>query len=73
MGQMLSYSRLRDKGLGEEEVPREDEVLEFTCRCCCATAVDGSINLLNGIVIIIIATANTMAVANANRFLIGIS
>jgi len=64
---------LRDKGLeGEEElVLWEDEVLEFI-RCCCATAVDGSINPLNGIVAIIIATAHTMTVANANRFLIGL-
>jgi hypothetical protein len=30
-----------DKGLGEELVPSEDEVLEFICCCCCATtAVD---------------------------------
>ncbi|MGB6531307.1 MAG: hypothetical protein WBF33_24635, partial [Candidatus Nitrosopolaris sp.] len=36
-------------------------VLEFIC-CCCATAVDG--------IVIIIATANMMAVAS-NRFLIG--
>ena len=62
---------LRGKGLGEEElVLWEDEELEFIC-CCCATAIDGSINLLNGIVIII-ATANTMAVAS-NRFLIGVT
>jgi hypothetical protein len=61
---------LRDKGLQEEElVLWEEEVLEFI-RCCCATAVDGSINPSNGIVIII-ATANTTAVATANRFLIG--
>ena len=61
---------LRDKGL-EEELLWVDEVLEFI-RCCCATAVDGSVNPLNGIVIII-ATANTTdgTVANANRFLIG--
>ncbi|MGB6527980.1 MAG: hypothetical protein WBF33_07715, partial [Candidatus Nitrosopolaris sp.] len=60
---------LRDKGLEEEEsVPRE-EVFEFI-RCCCATAVDGSINTLN-VLVIIIATANTTAVAAANRFLIG--
>ncbi|MGB6531498.1 MAG: hypothetical protein WBF33_25610 [Candidatus Nitrosopolaris sp.] len=45
---------LKDKGLEEELVPWEDEVLEFI-RCCCATAVDGS-NPLNGNVIII-ATA----------------
>ena len=38
-----------------------------------ATAVDESINLLNGIVIIIIAAANSTAIANANRFLIGVS
>jgi hypothetical protein len=62
---------LRDKGLEEELAFWEDEVLEFI-RCCCATAVDGSINPLNGIVAIIIATAHTMAVANANRFLIGL-
>jgi hypothetical protein len=37
-------------------------------RCCCATAVDGSINPLNGIVIII-AIANKTA--TANRFLVG--
>jgi hypothetical protein len=64
---------LRDKGLEEEElVPCEDEVLEFVCCCCATTAVDGSINLLNGIVVII-AAAHTMAVANANHFLIGVS
>ena len=63
---------LMDKGLGEELVPWEDEALEFICCCCCATtAVDESINLFNGIVIIIIATTNRMAVANANSFLIG--
>ena len=61
---------LRDKGLEEEElVFCEDEVLEFI-RCCCATAVGGSIKPSNGIVIII-ATANTTAIATANRFLIG--
>jgi len=58
---------LRDKGLEEELVPWEEVALEFNCSCC-ATAVDGSINPLNGIVIII-ATANTTAVANANRLL----
>jgi hypothetical protein len=31
---------LRDKGLEEELVPLEGEFI----RCCCATAVDGSIN-----------------------------
>ena len=40
---------------------------------CAATAVDVSTNLLNGEVIIIIVSANAMAVANANRFFIGIS
>jgi hypothetical protein len=60
---------LRDKGLEEEELLWE-EVLEFI-RGCCASAVDRSyVNPLNGIVIII-ATANTTAVAYANRFLIG--
>ena len=34
---------LRGKGLEEELAFWEDEVLEFI-RCCCATAVDGSIN-----------------------------
>ena len=58
---------LRDKGLEDEEVLWEDEVLEFIS-CCSATAVDGSISSFNGI---IINPANTMAVANANRFLIG--
>jgi hypothetical protein len=68
------YIVLRDKGLGEGLVVREDEVFEFICCSCCATtAVDVSINLLNGIVIIIIATTNTKAVANANRVLIGVS
>jgi hypothetical protein len=63
---------LRDKGLGGEEVVvREDEVFEFICYCCAATAGDVNTNLLNGIVIII-ATANTMAVAS-NRFLIGVT
>jgi hypothetical protein len=59
---------LRDKGLEEDEelVPREDEVLEFI-RCCCATAVDESINPLN-VLVIIIATANTMTIVSANRF-----
>jgi hypothetical protein len=52
---------LRDKGLEEELVLWEDEVLEFICRCS-ATAVDGSINPLNGNVIIV-ATA---ALATAN-------
>jgi len=67
---------LRDKGLGEGEglLLWEDKILEFCCCCCCCpTAVDGSINLLNGLVIIIIATANTMTITNANRFLIGLS
>jgi hypothetical protein len=74
---------LRDKGLVVEElvveelvveelVVREDEVLELICCCCAATDVDESINLFNGEIIIIIASANTMAVANANRFFIGI-
>jgi hypothetical protein len=59
---------LRDKGLEEEEIVLwEDEVLEFIF-CCSATAADGSISPFNGI---IINPANTMAVANANRFLIG--
>jgi hypothetical protein len=56
---------LKDKGLEEGLLPWEGEFI----RCCCATAVDGSINPSNGI-IIIIATANTTAVAKANRFLI---
>ena len=62
---------LRGKGLEVEvlEFWEEDEVLEFI-RCCCATAVDGSINPLN--VVVIIAVAHTIAVANANRFLIGL-
>jgi hypothetical protein len=60
---------LRDKGLEEEEelVLWEDEVLEFI-RCCCVTAVDGSINPFNGI---IINPATAMTVASANSFLIG--
>ena len=72
------YIVLRDKGLVVEElvveelVVREDEVLELICCCCAATDVDESINLFNGEIIIIIASANTMAVANANRFFIGI-
>ena len=39
---------LRDKGPTEEEELEfgEADVLEFIC-CCCATAVDGTINLLN--------------------------
>jgi len=37
-------------------------------RCCCATAVDVSISPFNGI---IINPATAMAVASANRFLIG--
>ncbi|HYA84673.1 MAG TPA: hypothetical protein VEH06_14675, partial [Candidatus Bathyarchaeia archaeon] len=37
-------------------------------RCCCATAVDGSTSPFNGI---IINPATAMAVASANRFLIG--
>jgi len=57
------WQRLEEKEL----VLWEDEVLEFI-PCCCATAVDG-INPFNGI---IINTANTMAFANANRFLIGL-
>ena len=65
---------LRDKGLGEELVPWEDEVLEFICCCCCAaTAVGVSITLMNVLVITIIATANRMAAAKANRFLIGVT
>jgi hypothetical protein len=66
---------LRDKGLeDDEELVPWDEVFELIC-CSCATAVvDESINLLNEIVIIIIiATANTMTAANTNRFLIGVS
>jgi hypothetical protein len=55
---------LRDGGLAEF-VFCEDEILEYI-RCCCATTT------LDGIVNIIIATANTVAVENANRFLIGI-
>jgi len=43
----------------------EDEILEFI-RCCCATAVDGSIPL-NGIVVIT-AAAHTTAVTNTNRY-----
>jgi len=60
---------LRDKGLeGEEElVLSEDEVLEFI-RCCCATAVDGSISSFNGI---IINPTNTMTVTSTDGFLIG--
>jgi hypothetical protein len=59
---------LRDKGLEEEELELwEDEVLEFIS-CCSAIAVGGSISPFNGI--IIINPANTMAVANAIRFLI---
>ncbi|HXX96135.1 MAG TPA: hypothetical protein VEL11_03335 [Candidatus Bathyarchaeia archaeon] len=50
----------------EELVLCESGVLEFICR---ATAVDGSTNPLNGIVIIIIATPITMTIANADRFL----
>ena len=63
---------LRGKALVEEElvVQEEEEALDFIC-CCATTAVDVSKNLLDGIVVIIIATANRMAVANANRFLIG--
>jgi hypothetical protein len=60
---------LRDRELAEF-VLWEDETLEFICCCCATAAVDESINLLNGIVIII-AITNTIAVANANRFLIG--
>jgi hypothetical protein len=48
----------------------EDEILEFIFSCA-TTAVDVSTNLLNGIVIIIIVTTNAIAIANANRFLIG--
>jgi hypothetical protein len=60
---------LRDKGLEEEElVLCEDGVLEFIFYCS-ATAVDGSISPFNGI---IINPANTIAVANVNRFLIGL-
>ena len=54
---------LRGKGLALWE----DEALEFIC-CCCTTAVEGSIPLNE--IVIIIATANKMAVADANRFLI---
>jgi hypothetical protein len=63
---------LRDNGL-EELLLWEDEVLKFICCCPATTAVDGSITTLNGIVIIIIDMANTMAVANANGFLIGVT
>jgi hypothetical protein len=60
---------LRDKGLEEEElVLWEDGALEFIS-CCSATALGGSISPFNGV---IINPANTMAVANANRFLIGL-
>jgi hypothetical protein len=62
---------LRDKGLeDDEELVPWDEVFELIC-CSCATAVvDESINLLNEIVIIIIiATANTMAGPNADCLL----
>jgi hypothetical protein len=52
----------------EELVPREGE---FICYVCATTAVGVSITLLNVLVTIIIATTNRMAVANANRFLIG--
>jgi hypothetical protein len=59
---------LRDKGLAEEElVLWECEVLEFIS-CCSATALGGSISPFNGI---IMNPANTIAVAYANRFLIG--
>ena len=60
------------KGLEEDEelVPCEEEVLEFICCVCAATAVGVSISPLYGIVIII-ATENTTAVANQNRFVIG--
>ena len=57
---------LRDKGLEEELVPKE-EVFEFIC-CVCAT-VGVSVTLLS-VLTIIIATVNRMAVANANRFFI---
>jgi hypothetical protein len=62
---------LRDKGLeeeDEEELVLWEEVSEFI-PCCNATAVDGSISPFNGI---IINPANTIAVANVNRFLIGL-
>jgi len=56
---------LIDKGLeGDEELVPWGEIFELIC-CSCATALDESINLLNKIVIIIIATANIMAVPNA--------
>jgi hypothetical protein len=59
------------KGLEDEEgVPCEEEVLEFICCVCAATDVGVSINPLYGIVIIN-AIANTTAVANQNRFVIG--
>jgi hypothetical protein len=62
------------KGLEEdEELVRWEEVFELIC-CSCATAVvDKSINLLYKIVIIIIATANTMAVPSTNCLLIRIA
>jgi len=61
---------LRDKGLEEdEEVVPWDVVFELIC-CPCATAVvDDSINRFNKIGII--ATVNTMAVPNADCFVIG--
>jgi hypothetical protein len=59
---------LRGKGLEEKEVLTcEDEVLEFIS-CCSATVVGESISPFNGI---IMKPANTMVVANVNRFLIG--
>jgi hypothetical protein len=55
---------LRDKGL-EELLPWEDQI-EFIGWVCATTA--GLSILLNVLVAIIIATANRMAVAPANRF-----
>jgi hypothetical protein len=65
---------LRGNGLEEDEelVPRE-EVFEFICCVCVATAVGVSITLLDVLVTIIIATTNRMDVANANRFIIGVT
>jgi hypothetical protein len=57
------------KGLEEEELVLWEG--EFICCVCATTAVCVSITLLNVLVTIIIATTNRMAVANANRFLIG--
>jgi hypothetical protein len=64
---------LRDKGLEEELVLWEDEVLEFIRSVCATTAAGVTITLSNVLVTSIIATANRMAVATANRFLIGVT